>query len=38
VIDVDSLRTPDVIELCLIALFVIVVAISAFMEMGQGDR
>jgi hypothetical protein len=34
-IDIDSLRRPDMIELCLIALFVIVVSIEAFVGMGR---
>jgi hypothetical protein len=38
VIDVESMRGPDVIELCLIVLFVIAVAISEFFELGHGDH
>jgi hypothetical protein len=38
VIDIESLRRPDVIELCLIALFVIVVLIGAFVGLGEDDR
>ena len=37
-IDIESLRGPDVVELCLIALFVIVVSIDGFVGMSFDDR